>query len=93
MSVDWFSCPSCEETYPDCSDRIFFCDCEISFCSADCGKRVIDEKTDKSTCKYCRNEETTDYQLLHFLLRKFSLTKEQAIELCLKENLSDSAGD
>ncbi len=53
------------------------------FCDDDCGSKQTkeDEDTEKITCIFCRLEDTTDYDLLGFMLTKYNLTREQLLDM------------
>jgi hypothetical protein len=96
MGVDFYSCSNCRETFPDCGYYFTCSQCEHMFCSNDCGGReyVKDENGEHKTSRYgeeltscilCRKEDATSDQLLHFLLAKFGLTRDQAMEMYKKE--------
>jgi len=95
MGVDFLICDICHESFPDCGDFVS-CDCGGRFCSSECaqiddcvydedGEPVEDEDGDfiigEETCVLCRGEALTDQDLIEFLLKKLSLTREQAVEL------------
>lgn len=97
MGVDFYTCANCAYNYPDCGDYFRCSGCEEGFCSDKCGGRqIIEEESDEevddehykeelTSCILCRKESVTDNTLLHFLLNKFNLTYEQALELYKKE--------
>lgn len=90
MGVDFYACDNCGDTFPDCGDY-FRCDCEAKFCCTECGgyKSVEPEEDvddhEVITCIHCRMESATSDDLLHFLLKKFDLTHDQAMEMYRKE--------
>lgn len=84
MGVDFYACNYCEETFCD-AGYYFSCDCGYHYCDNKCGDRKTDEEDeDKSTCRRCRREYIDDGEILHFILAKFGLTREEAVVM-LKE--------
>lgn len=83
MGVDFFPCDYCGESICDCGSW--------EECNRDCGRRWCDMKCAKAdgyqdeddvlSCKYCRDEDATDTQLLHFLLRWYGTTMKKAKKL------------
>jgi len=92
MGIDFYACDNCGETFPDCGDY-FRCDCGDKFCSTECGDSKVvepassDDEDDDSyreevtTCMHCRLESATSYDLLLFILAKFNMTYDQAMDL------------
>ena len=79
MGVDWYACTRCEETFNDCGHYVHCDGCGIHWCSDECAnedgyehKEWTDEKGEpweSNNCKYCREEDFTDAQLLKYVLR------------------------
>ena len=88
MGVDYYACKRCNEAYPDCGDYFHCRGCESDFCSDRCGGRqVVEDEVDEygdtlTTCVLCRKEVFTEPQLFYALLKHFSITYEQAVEIC-----------
>jgi hypothetical protein len=88
MGVDFLSCSTCSAGFPDCSYDCCYCSCGECFCSDECA--MLDDSNedvedDETTCCICRGEHCTDRLLINFLLKRFNLTEEQAIDLYKKE--------
>jgi len=92
MSIDYFSCSGCENTFPDCSYYFVCATCEHSFCSDKCGDKILieeeyfNEKEDRyieeeNSCKLCRKEEATDNQLLNCLLEHYGISYDDAMKI------------
>lgn len=93
MGVDFYTCSSCERTFPDCSYYFTCTGCEMNFCSDKCGGREETNEDDdlpryerETSCVLCRKDEATDNQLLYFLLKKYNLTYDQIMEMYRKED-------
>ena len=81
MSVDFYPCNNCDEVYCDCGFYIQ-CDCGTRWCSVKCSDEegyLVDENDEKS-CGYCRLEILTDSELLDFILKEYSISKEEAMK-------------
>lgn len=48
MGVDWYSCKSCGNTFPDCGDYVYCDKCYSKWCSEDC---ATDDGYIKANCK------------------------------------------
>lgn len=84
MGIDYYTCQSCNEAFPDCIEY-FVCEtCETMFCSGSCGGRKYDEE-DNISCVLCRKEQATDSNLLHFLIRHYKLSYEQVFKMYQEE--------
>lgn len=88
MGVDFFPCDRCGETICDCGSWIT-CngeDCGRRWCSVECACEdgyIFDSEEDENdaeTCNFCRNEEAEDSTLLHYLLTRYNLTREQVLK-------------
>jgi len=96
MGVDFYTCANCGYNFPDCGSY-FSCECGEHFCSNKCGGRqVIQEESDDetsdddfleeiTTCILCRKESVTDRDMVRFLLKKLSLTYDQAVQMFREE--------
>lgn len=78
MSVEFFACSACEETYADCG-YYFNCDCGQSYCGSECGEEQVVEGI--GSCKICRQEYQVEWVLLNFLLEKFNLSREEVTKM------------
>jgi len=76
MSIDYFPCSYCDETFADCSKYIVYCDCGKIFCCNECAATKSDN--DILSCRICRNEYVPDGVLLQFALDRLSLTRDMA---------------
>jgi len=89
MGVDFYTCANegCRRTFPDCGPYFGCTTCYSHFCDDECGdKKVIDKslkawEDGNSTCNLCRGESVLDKDLLSFLLKKYKITREQAVEM------------
>jgi len=87
MGVDFYTCPVCEDTFPDCGEY-YECEyCNTRFCSDKCANlKIIDpENEDDKNCQLCRKEYATDSELLRFMLKRSNLTRKQAEEIWRNE--------
>ncbi|HVI40874.1 MAG TPA: hypothetical protein VM577_09455 [Anaerovoracaceae bacterium] len=90
MGVDFYSCAQCGECFPDCGPYFTCSSCEQMFCCDECGVRKVEQPGEKrwqdvTSCLLCRKEDVTDSTLLYFVLNKFNLSYEEAVELYKKE--------
>lgn len=91
MGVDYYACEKCNKTYPDCGNYFVCRGCDSNFCSDKCGARqIVEDEIDEydfdlTTCVFCRKEVFTDNQIICALLKHFSITREQAIEICRQQ--------
>ena len=78
MSVDFYSCDCCGETFPDCGFYIT-CDCGKKWCSHLCAE---DDGYDgeKDSCSFCRNEKFTDTQLLEYIMNVQHINRQVIID-------------
>ena len=94
MGVDYYTCPVCDYTFPDCGEYDRCGGCGRAFHKW-CGKiechcnedpddphkhEECDEGCKKCSCVVCRDEVVLDEDLAEFLLSKCRLTREQAVE-------------
>lgn len=91
MGVDWIACHRCEETFPDCGSYVYCEPCGTHWCSDYCAtedgyKREKWEDEDgyeyDSSCKYCRQEDFTDTQLLEYVMKNATVSREKLVEYC-----------
>jgi len=92
MGVVFVPCEYCCETFCDggirCNEE-----CSCHWCSMECAKKdgfKITDDEDKETeyektCNFCRGEEADDSTLLYWMLLKYSLTREEAVEMWKKD--------
>ena len=87
MGVDWYACEKCGETFPDCGDFVR-CECGVKWCSDECAeedgyKYTYDEEEniEERSCKFCREEDFTDTELLEFILILDSVTRKELVEM------------
>ena len=98
MGVDFYTCENCGYNFPDCGPYFSCYSCESRFCSTKCGGRKLEcEQEEKrkdgsswflevTSCVLCRKEEVTDRSLMLFLLKRCSLSYDEAVELYKKED-------
>lgn len=84
MSIDYYTCTICHEIFPDCG-KFFSCDCGYNYCSDECGDRGDNWDAGEKDCQICRKEYVLDGTLIQFLLKKLSLTRDEATELYFEE--------
>ena len=83
MGVDFYSCAYCDKIFANCS-YYFKCECGKKFCSNECAKLINeseDEDIDEFTCRICRNECISDFDLLNFYLDRENKSREWLEEL------------
>ncbi|EML6324883.1 hypothetical protein QCQ60_005227 [Bacillus cereus] len=90
MGVDYYVCKSCEDTFCDCGYFVS-CICGYRWCCDECAENdgvagEIDEETgdvldDSNTCKFCRNEDFTDWELFKFARALLGKSREELVEL------------
>ena len=80
MSVDFYPCHYCGETFCDVGDYES-CDCGLRWCCMDCAKSdgYREGKGRFSSCGYCRNQKAEDRELLDFAMKKLGV-KRKALE-------------
>jgi hypothetical protein len=95
MGVDWYSCETCGETFPDCGDYVW-CECGRHWCSDDCAesdgfRQEEDGYTPKgssyeqeTSCNYCRGEEFEDAEVLNLALEILGKSRDELAKI-LKE--------
>lgn len=93
MGIDYYSCEYCGDSFPDVGIYVS-CECGRCWCSISCAKQeghkaseILDEDGDfedydydNSSCKYCREEDFEDHQLLHHAQELLGVSREQLIE-------------
>lgn len=84
MGVDFFPCNYCGESicdagdYEQCNE-----DCYRRWCDDKCAEQDgyrYDEESGDCTCKYCRDEDLDDHVLLDYLLKRFGISRQDAVE-------------
>lgn len=85
MSVDWYNCASCGQSFNDCG-YFFGCDCGEMFCSAECGdkKGECGDGDNPTTCNICRGEVVTEEQLMEYLIKESGITRAAHIKAIMK---------
>ena len=93
MGVDYYECNKCGRGFRDDSDYCVYCDCGNHFCNEKCAQPEYEAREEDDdawqqcvSCIVCRNEHCTDYALLEFLLKHFSISKKDAEKLYFKAN-------
>jgi len=94
MSVDFYACSRCGDTFPDCGDYSYCEFCGNHYCSENCSELKLvksdededesnedDEQDEQYNCCICRKEVATDDILLKALLKRFELTREDAVKI------------
>jgi hypothetical protein len=96
MGVDWLTCRTCGENFPDCGDFVG-CECGEHWCSDECAETdgfqheedgfvPPNSKWEQETsCDICREEDFEDYQLLTLAMKKLGLTRYELIDLYKEE--------
>lgn len=90
MGVDFFPCDYCGESICDCGSYER-CECGRRWCDKKCAKgdgfrpSGYDEDEDTEwegvdSCKFCRLEDAEDGELLHYLLCRYNLTRDQVVK-------------
>jgi len=89
MSIDYLSCSHCGDGFPDVIDYIS-CDCGRTWCCLECAEEdgfmempeigSTEEEYPATSCKYCREEDFDDSELLEFALDFFCSDREEIIE-------------
>lgn len=91
MGVDFFPCDGCGESICDCGSYIKCRKCEHRWCELSCaikngGYKDEDDEDDEydeyeQSCKFCRQEEAEDSDLLNFLIKKYKLNRKTVVQL------------
>lgn len=92
MSIDYYSCNCCGETFPDCGYYVS-CDCGNHWCSDECAiadgyridKEEDDEWEEETSCKYCREEDYDDSELLVYACVMLGITRDELVEKYKKD--------
>ena len=87
-SAYYTSCSKCSTIYGDSDDSIILCDplkCKHQWCSIECAiedgwAMELIKDTDVVTCKYCREEDLEDDELVKWLLDRLNYTREEAVD-------------
>lgn len=83
MGIDYRTCV-CGENFPDC-DATWCEDCGTAFCSNECSGCTNNEDENGEEvygcCVVCREENTSDSELLDALMKHYKLTRDQALEI------------
>lgn len=92
MGVDFYTCPVCQSTFPDCGEYERCGQCSEAFCSEECAKIECHCNQDKDdpheheecdecencSCVLCRKDVLLDGELLKWLLKHDGMTRKQA---------------
>lgn len=93
MGIDYYSCKSCGETFPDCGEYVY-CECDENWCSMECAEEDGFKRgefevwndyykkyvTQESSCKYCRKEDVEDSALLSTALKLLGVTRADLVK-------------
>jgi hypothetical protein len=100
MSIDFYSCARCGDSFPDCGDYCHCDECGNVFCSYECAELdavELDEaapedeseteeyRYEPMNCCICRKEVANDYILLETLLRHYKITREDVLKMWQEE--------
>ena len=66
MSVDFYVCEYCGETFCDCGPHIFCVDCCRMFCCQECAECEYDELGNYANCRYCKGDDATLDEVFEF---------------------------
>lgn len=86
MSVEFFYCHFCRQSVCDCG---FYtsCNCGRRWCDEDCAQSegyINVEEPQISSCKFCREEDLEDYQIVSFLLNYCHLSRRDVVRMWRK---------
>lgn len=91
MGIDFYACKNCGETFPDCGDYEN-CECGVNWCSRECAdadglkeepqgfKPKWSSYEQETSCKFCREEDFSDEELLSYCLKELKLSRDELIE-------------
>jgi len=89
MGVDFYACDWCGETFPDCGDFVSCGGCGKMWCSDECAEKDGFQRPDEddleedpyaeSSCKFCRDEDVADGELLKHCLLMLDISREDAV--------------
>lgn len=86
MGVDWYSCSECGETFPDCGEYCVCEECGTWWCSEKCAEKggaEVDDDSESYTyivsCKFCREEDAPDSELLAFVLSRLDIDRRSFV--------------
>lgn len=93
MGIEFLFCNECETGFPDVYDYEY-CGCGRVWCDEECSelgglRKEYDDDGEydgDGTCKYCREEDFEDRELLNFFLKKEGIRREDVIKLYKKRN-------
>jgi len=103
VGVDFYACDYCGETFSDAGDYEY-CDCGRRWCDKWCAdKDGLREEPNgfvpnggyyeqETSCKYCREEDFDDHDLLNFLIKIHNSSRSEVIEM-YKKWKRDNEGD
>jgi hypothetical protein len=85
------ACHRFEETFPDCGSYVS-CECYRRWCSDECAKEdgfkheewedIDGDEWESRSCKHCRREDFTDTQLLEYVIKNSTVSREKLVEFC-----------
>ncbi len=83
MGVDWITCETCSENFPD-SGPYNFCECGAYFCGS-CqteqeSKYECNKDDELIECDDCSKNIVRDKDIINYLLNKLKTTKEQIVK-------------
>lgn len=96
MSVNYYVCKNCGNTFCDCGDYVS-CECGESWCSDSCAEEdgfvrkdyecdceddcnCEEEYEETSSCGYCRCEKFDEFQIIQYLLAKYNISEDDIIQ-------------
>ena len=84
MGVDWYTCNHCGDTFPDCGSYYTCDNCwthwdDLKCAEAD-GAQWNEEEDTIVSCKFCRQEDATDSELVNYMLKHFKVTREEMVK-------------
>jgi len=99
MGVDFYACGICGDTFPDCGEYGTCAKCEENICSSCHDEQLgkygsVDEDSDEAMdfgddalceCDLCSDKVVHDSDILNYLLKYTSLTKDDVILAVKKE--------
>ena len=88
MSIEYFSCDICDNTYCDCGEYGYCDKCETSFCekcSFDYDLKYDDEEEHLINCPVCNNTVVTKKECLDYLYKKLNTNEKEIKKKIIKE--------
>jgi hypothetical protein len=98
MGIDYYTCCSCDKSFPDCGSY-YNCEfCGSMFCSRKCADLKLievdeddeedsgeDTYVEEYSCCVCRKEDAPANVLLNVLLKHFKISYEDALKIWQEE--------